>query len=72
MYVSPNRFDRGSRADELETTPVEGVGHVGAGMMVIVNYSPENGVSYEQTEPVGSNWHRFKPAPAADGPVRPS
>jgi len=72
MYISQDRFDSASNDDELESTPIPGVGHVGAGMVTVVSYHPESGVSYEQAEPVGSNWHRFKPAPAADGPVRPS
>jgi hypothetical protein len=72
MYVTQNRFTKARRDDELETTPIEGVGHVGAGMVVTVSFDPENGVSYEQSEPVGSNWHQFKHAPAAEGPGRPS
>ena len=72
MYVSPDRFEHRSRMDNLEITPVPGVGHVGAGMVTVVSYHPEHGVTYEQTEPVGDDWHRYKaPAPSV-GPVRPS
>ena len=72
MYVSPNRFERASRRDNLESTPVPGVGHVGVGMVTVVSYHPEHGVTYEQTEPVGADWHRYKAPAPGEGPGRPS
>lgn len=78
MYVAPDRFDRplalegwhDDRTRDLEETPIPGVEHVGAGMVAVVSYHPDHGVTYEQSEPVGENWHRYAERHTPDGPTR--
>jgi hypothetical protein len=79
MYVPEGRFDsplplegyHARRNNDLEDEPVAGVGHVGAGMVTIVSYHPEHGVTYEQTEPIGDKWHRYTSRHTPETLVRP-
>jgi hypothetical protein len=47
------------RLRDLDDTAVSGVEGIG-GSVHIIAYSSENGMSYEQTEPVGENYHRYR------------
>jgi len=67
MYIAPDRFDEplttegyhARRTNDLEGEMVPGVEGI-AGAVAIINFSAENGCTYEQTEPVGENWHRYR------------
>ena len=65
MNVDPDRFEplvtegaHPRRLRDLDDTAVPGVEGIG-GAVHIIAYSDEDGMSYEQTEPVGQNWHRI-------------
>lgn len=78
MYVAPNRFDEplvtegyhARRTNDLDDSPVPGVDGV-AGMVAVLHFSLTDGVTYEQTEPIGDNWHRYAGRDWPTGTVRP-
>lgn len=80
MYVAQDRFDEplttegyhARRTNDLEDEPVPYVDGMGAGMVAIIKFSAGTGATYEQTEPVGDNWHRYRGGPTPLGTVRPS
>jgi len=76
MYVAEDRFDEPlctegyhpRRIRDLDDTPVpysDGI----AGLVAVVRFSVEDGMTYEQTEPVGDNWHHSRGWPLTT--VRP-
>ena len=79
MYVAPDRFDEplttegyhARRANDLEDDPISGVGGV-VGSLSIIAFSEGEGMTYEQTEPIGDNHHRYKARSWPKGSVRPA
>ena len=64
MNIDDNRFEplvtegnHPRRTNDLEDDPVSNVDGIG-GHVNIMAYSDESGLTYEQAEPVGDNWHR--------------
>ena len=79
MYVAPDRFSEPLVTEgihprfinDLEDDPVPGVDGIG-GTVSIIGFSDEHGMNYEQTEPIGENWHRPRGSAAKPGVTRPA
>jgi len=78
MNIDDDRFSplaiEGShprRTNDLEDDPVPYVDGV-AGSLNIIAFAGGDGMSYEQTEPIGENHHRYTGHSNPLGTVRPS
>lgn len=58
--------------DSLEPQPVSGAEGIAGRVAIIVHLGPEGGMAYEETEPVGENWHRARFSNAIPNQVRKS
>jgi hypothetical protein len=72
MFIEDGRFTEGDPLDHLQDHPVTGVDSLAGMVTVIAMHGPEGGMTYEQLEPVASNWHRARSSGPVPNIVRPS